>query len=205
MFSPLYRRANPLQRLGFSCVCFCLSLGALAAPKEPPRVELSADERVRARAGQVVVRQNSEDGVHLMAAVYVEATPRELLRAVMDLRSRVDDVERLVGVETYTVEGKPAARWFFDATIREVDFSVIYDCDWNKFLCDFGLDPARESEVPQADGSFWAVPEDQGCWLEYHSQTQPHPLLPAPIREERRERSTQQMLMGMKRRAEGPR
>ena len=70
---------------------------------------------------------------------------------------------------------------------------VQHYCSWRSF---------QKSEIEQADGAYRVIAEDGGSWLEYHSQTQPHPLMPAQIRKVRREQTTQQMLMGIKQRAE---
>jgi hypothetical protein len=165
-------------------------------------VELSEEESARARTGEVIVRQDSITGNILTASVFVEASPEAVLRSVMDLPPRLEEIDSLEGLEAYEVAGHPSARWKLDAKIKVVYFSVIYECDWEQLFCSFSLDPAHESGIVQADGAYHAIAHEQGSWLEYHSITQPHPLVPSPIRRSRREHSTRQMLMGMKLRAE---
>jgi hypothetical protein len=176
---------------------------ALAAPQEPERVALADSDRVRAEAGDVVVFQSDQEGIVLTAAVYVHASPEAVMEAVMDLPPRVEEIDGLVDVELYTIGGNPAARWKLDAVIKTVFFHVIYECDIEKQFCSFGLDPSRMSDIPQADGAYRVIVDGAGCWLEYHSYTQPHVLIPPPIRRSRRQATTIQMLEGMKARAEG--
>jgi len=187
--------------MGFSVWLSGLAYGA---PLEPPRVILSSEDEVRARAGEVVVEQADSDGVLLTASVYVEASPSAVMQAVMDLSPRVEEIDNLEGVELYAVGRNSAARWQLDATVKTVYYSVIYECDWSENFCSFGLDPNKKSDIEQADGAYRVVVDGAGCWLEYRSQTQPHPLMPAQIRKVKREQTTRQMLMGIKRRAETP-
>ena len=155
-----------------------------------------------ARSGEVVIEQSDSDGVRLTAAVYVDARPSAVMKAVLDLPPRIAEIDSLEGVEVYSAGMHTAARWRLDATIKTVYFHVIYECDWSENFCSFGLDPSKESDVEQADGAYRVIVDGAGCWLEYHSQTQPHPLLPAQIRKTKRHQTTHQMLMGIKHRAE---
>jgi hypothetical protein len=181
---------------------FGLCTRARAEPELPARVEFSTEESAQARAGEVVVKQDRVTGNHLTASVFVQASPEAVLRAVMDLPPRLEEIDNLEGLEAYEVAGHPAARWKLDARLKIVYFSVIYECDWEQGFCSFSLDPAHESDIVQADGAYYAIAHEQGSWLEYHSITQPHVLVPSAIRRSRREHSTRQMLMGMKLRAE---
>ena len=186
-------------------VSITLSALAWAAPTMPERVEINDEEKSRALGGEVVVKQDESHGNLLTAAVFVSASPEAVMKAVMDLPPRLDEIDNLEGLEIYEAGGHVAARWKLDAKLKIAFFSVIYECDWTRHFCSFGLDPTKKSDIPQADGAYRAIAHEGGSWLEYYSLTQPPAMVPAAVRRARREASTQQMLLGMKRRAEaGP-
>lgn len=184
------------------CTGMSLSAQVRADSELPPRVILSADLQAKAKAGTTVVQQDDSAGIQLTAAVYVHAEADAIMKAIMDLPPRVAEIDGLVGLNVYEVGPHTAAHWQLDAKIKTVDYYVIYECDGSQHYCVFGLDPSKQSEIEQADGAYRVIVEGNGAWLEYHSQTQPHPLMPAQVRKVRREQTTQQMLMGIKLRAE---
>ena len=189
-------------RMWLVSIGMILSATAAADTTLPERVPLPKELLNLAKEGTAVVQQDDNDGIQLTAAVYVQAGADAIMKAIMDLPPRVTEIDGLVGLTVYKVGPHTAAHWQLDAKIKTVDYYVIYECNWSQHYCVFGLDPSKQNEIEQADGAYRVIKEEDGSWLEYHSQTQPHPLMPAQIRKVRREQTTQQMLMGIKQRAE---
>ena len=168
----------------------------------PSEIELNSEQRQKALSGEVVVQQVEDTDVHLMASVYVQASPDVVMKAVMDLPPRLNEVENLESLEPYDVGRHIAARWTINVVVTSVQFFVIYECDWEAFYCNYALDPSKENQVPASKGSYRVRAEGQGSWLEYHSYTTPAGWIPAPLRRTKSEASARQMLGGMKKRAE---
>jgi hypothetical protein len=170
-------------------------------PPDPVAL-LSDSDRQKARSGDVVVYQGLDSIRSLKAVVYVAAKPEAVMSAIKDLPPRVEEIDSLVGVDTYLSGPHIAAKWTVDATVKKVDFYVIYQCFEAEAWCSFALDPTKNSDIPLADGAYVIRAHEDGVWLEYHSETEPPALIPPALREQRRLQSAQQMLAGIKARAE---
>ena len=102
---------------------------ALAGSPPPEAVRLTAAEEVVVQSGEVMVRYGG-DAKQTLAVVDVSAAPDAVMKAVMDLPPRVDDIGSLSAVELYNRSGDNiSAKWTMSVAMVSIRFHIVYECD----------------------------------------------------------------------------
>ncbi len=73
------------------------------------------------------------DAAQTVAVVDVASTPEKVMKAVMDLPARVDDIGSLSAVELYNRNGDDiSAKWTMSIAMVSVVFHIEYECELAK-------------------------------------------------------------------------
>jgi len=174
---------------------------ALALPPVPAELEISPEEATSLAAGEVVVRYRQDGST---SVVDVAATPAAAMAAVMDLPPRIDDIGALKSAEVYLDEpGRMGARWELGITVYSVVFHTRYDYDLARGWCVYDLDPDKKNGIDHAKGSYQVYASGSGSRIVYRAEAAVEGGGPEWLRKRLAYGSAQELLLGIKRRAEG--
>ncbi len=174
---------------------------ASAAPPPPAPIQLSAAEEALVQKGEVMVRYGG-DAAQTVAVVDVASTPEKVMKAVMDLPARVDDIGSLSAVELYNRNGDDiSAKWTMSIAMVSVVFHIEYDCELAKGWCVYTLDSTKKNDVDSSNGSYQAYANGTGTRLVYRTDSLAAGA-PEWVRKKLADSAAKEMLGGMKRRAE---
>lgn len=172
-----------------------------AVPPPPSAVGLSAAEEAVVAKGEVMVRYGG-DAKQTLAVVDVVAPPERVMKAVMDLPARVDDIGSLSAVELYNRSGDDvSAKWTMTLAMVNVTFHIVYDCDLARHWCVYSLDGSKENDVDSSNGSYQAYAHGTGTRLVYRTDSLAKGA-PEWVRKKLADSAAKEMLGGMKNRAE---
>jgi len=179
--------------------------GVLPAPPAP--LALTADEVALLADGDVVFR--SEDtplGARTIAVIDVNAPPRLVIDAVLDVGKRVNEVSSLREATVYdqpaTTPEELGVRWKLSVVGREIVFHTRYVIDRQQAWCVYALDPAQTNDVTYVDGSYQAYSQGTGSRLVYRSVIQSQSSVPEWLRRWLVTGSLKDQMSGFKARAE---
>jgi hypothetical protein len=174
---------------------------AMAAPPPPAAVVLTDTEEATLRSGSVMVRYGG-DARQTLAVVDVAAPPDAVMRSVMDLPARVQDIGSLSAVELYNPQGdNVCAKWTMSVAMVSVVFHIRYDCDMALGWCVYSLDATKGNDIESSNGSYQAYPHQAGTRLVYRTDSIA-PGAPEWVRKKLAGSAAKEMLGGMKTRAE---
>jgi carbon monoxide dehydrogenase subunit G len=162
---------------------------------------MSAAEEAVIAAGDVVVRYGGP-AAQTVAVVDVKATPKAVMASVMDLPARVRDIGSLSAVELYGKSGgQVSAKWMMSVAMVSVEFHIVYDCAMQRGWCVYTLDDSKSNDIESSNGSYQAYAHGDGTRLVYRTDAMA-PGAPEWVRKRLVATSAQEMLGGMKARAE---
>lgn len=173
---------------------------AMAPPPQP--LSVSEEETTLLSQGEVVIRYGGP-GKETVAIVDVAAPPEKVMRAVIDLPPRKNEISSLLGLEIYLNEpGKLGARWLAGMGPIEITFNILYEYDLEKGWCTYTLDTSKENDLEYSRGSYQVYAVPGGSRLIYRATAGSSTPLPDWMRKRTAYTSATEMVGGMKKRAE---
>jgi len=173
---------------------------AFALPPVPAELEISQEEAASLADSEVVVRYRQDGSISM---VDVAATPAATMAAVMDLPARIDDIGALKSADVYLdTPGQMGARWELGITVYSVSFHTRYDYDLALGWCVYGLDPDKDNGIDHAKGSYQVYASGAGSRIVYRAEAAVEGGGPEWLRKRLAYGSAQELLLGIKRRAE---
>lgn len=191
-----------MSRLHALLALLLLPVLMAATPGEMP--ELSESELATLEKRGVVVRQEtSETGALTVAIVDVKASPSATLDAVLDVKSRVDEVGSIDEVSYYREE-PPHLGVTFGLSVMGVGvtFHTLYETDRETHLARYALDPSKEHDVVKAEGFYQCFAEGEGTRLVYAGDSDSGRRVPGWIKRWMTTGALNDQLEGIRTRAE---
>jgi hypothetical protein len=174
-----------------------LALGAL--PPAPPAPSLTPAEEMRLAAREIVARADAHAA---LVVVDVRAPPSAVMDAILDLKARVKEIDGLRGIEVYDERpGTIAARWEAGFTTFDSVFHIVYEYDRANGWCAYHLDDTRPNDIGPVTGSYQVLMTPTGSRLVYRSESQGGKV-PGWVRKRAETHSSEQLLAGIRARAE---
>jgi len=153
---------------------FFLALTPPAAPELTPSEVTTLSER------KPIVRTSS-DGLTVLAAIDVVASPSEVIAAVLDVQARKDEVGSIEEVTIYA-KAPTQIKVRYDISLMGFDavMNLIYDIDSAAHFVKYRTDTTLENDIQGSSGSYHAaalpsgatrlyyrvnVPDDGAAWL----------------------------------------
>lgn len=181
-----------------------LALAGVAFAAPPTPIATTPQEDAILQRGLPVIR-DSGTGVTI-GIVRVNATPETVLREVMNLPPRVDEVGPIHDLELVeTSADRTVAKWTVGMMGMKRSFHVVYTADRSAGSAHFKLDPTRTNGIHHTEGSYRVHANDGATRLVYRNLTDPESKVPSWIRSALTEGSMVDQLKGIKKRAEQPR
>lgn len=183
-----------------------LACALLCVAAAPPVPTLDANETVKYDKGKIVLRHELTDqGGRTTAVARVNASPRQVIDAIMDLEKRPDESSVLSSVERYRHEQSPEVIGAtFTVTVLGSDtvFSILYDCHRDEGYCTYALDPSKLQDIVFADGYYRAVPDGSGSRMVFSSRADTGRSMPGWMRRWIAGSSLEGQVDGIRKRAE---
>lgn len=181
------------------------AVGLAAAPPSPT---LTEDETARYAEGKVVIRhEDTPRGGRATAVLRVEAPPRAVIDAIMDLQKRPEESSVLTSVEVYRHDPAPeviGATFTVTVLGSSTVFSILYDCHRDEGYCTYKLDPSKPQDIVHADGYYLVLPERGGTRMVFSTRADTGRSMPGWMRRWIAGSSLEGQVKGMKERAESP-
>ncbi|MDP6933178.1 MAG: SRPBCC family protein [Myxococcota bacterium] len=173
------------------------------SPPDPP-VMTAEQEAILDRGEVVMLGGLQEQSGWLTAVLDVAASPDDTFDAVMDIKARKPDLERIKTIEVYLHQTDRLGVFYeADVPFYEVSWNVLYELTSSVYWCTFALDPDRDNGIDQATGSYHVVPVDGGSRLIYRSAAAGvFPAAPEWLRTRLAASAATELLLGIRRRAE---
>lgn len=179
-----------------------------ALPPAPAPLALTAEEVETLASGDVVFRsEDTPQGALTIAVIDVNAPPRVVIDAVLDVGKRAEEVGSVKEVSIY--DHRPTAapeemgvRFTLSIVGKQIVFHTRYLIDRDAAWCAYGLDPTQPNDIAYADGSYQAYKSGAGSRLVYRSTTQAGTSVPDWLRRWLVSGSLKDQLDGIKARAE---
>jgi hypothetical protein len=177
---------------------------ALAAP-EPQVPSLTEAEEERLAAGEVLLRSWTDGGrVTALGVVRVDAPPRAVWPAVLDLGARVREGGTLAAVREYRRDGPRT--WFVQVDLallgRELRLHHRYHWDTTRQFATYTLDPSRPNDLALADGWYALRHEGDASVLAFQSETEAKAPVPGWVKRWVAREQLEGLLRGIRARAE---
>ena len=174
---------------------------AWALPPAPAPLAMTAAEETTLSQGGIVFRYNPTG--ESIGVVDVAAAPAATMAAVLDLAPRVQDVSALRAYEGYGEgPGRKGARWELGASLYSATFHILYEYDIAAGWCVYRLDTSKENDIKSSTGSYQVYPNAQGGSRVVYRSAQQSSVLPSWVMEKFAGEGAQQLLAGIRRRAE---
>jgi hypothetical protein len=167
----------------------------------PPPITTTASEEALLGQGEIVIRDHGHG--ETMGIVDLQAPPNTVLQELLNLKSRVDEVRPIQGIEMVE-ESKErlVAKWKVGMFGISATFHIWYETDWENGWTQFGVDQTRPHDIDHASGSYQVYPHKTGTRLVYRNDADPGSKLPNWARDLLTSRSMRQQISGIKARAE---
>jgi hypothetical protein len=163
---------------------------------------VSDEETTLLSQGEVVIRYGGP-GKETVAIVDVAAPPEKVIRAVIDLPPRKNEISNLLGLDIYLDQpGKLGARWLAGMGPIEITFNILYEYDLAKGWCTYALDTSKTNDLEYSRGSYQVYAIPGGSRLIYRASAGSSTPLPDWMRKRTAYTSAREMVGGMKKRAE---
>ena len=176
------------------------SLLALAHAAPVPLPELTTAEVASLEKGQVVVRDTSDTAV--VAFIDIAAPPETVLKAVLDLPARADDIDSLDKVTVYRDEPEViGAKYEASVVGFSAEFHVLYSIDWGEHYTEYTIDASKENDLTASDGAYQVYENGEGSRMMYTADISGGNM-PVWIKRTLVSGSMNEQLEGMRKRAE---
>jgi len=176
---------------------------AMALPPPPPPISVSAAEQAQLDRREVVVRYGGP-GQETLAVMDMQATPAVVMREVMNLAPRREELSGIQSLQIYeSTPGHTAARWEVGIAMFSAVFHIQYDCDMAGGWCVYALDESRDNTIESSRGSYQVYPLSEGTRMVYRSVSVGSASTPEWLSRKLAYGSARDMLSGIRARAEG--
>jgi hypothetical protein len=177
---------------------------AHALPPAPAPISVTDEEAAQLAAGEIVVRYPGP-GKETTAVVEIAADPATVMRQVMDLQPRMNEIGGVKSLDVYIDEpGHKAARWDVGIAFIGAVFSIDYEYDTEAGWCVYKLDESRpDNTIQQSNGSYQVYAHGGGSRMVYRSLSIGSAGTPDWVRKKLAFSSARELLGGIKGRAEG--
>lgn len=175
---------------------------AAAAPRFPT---LSAEERQKLDAGEVVLRTSAQGGrVTALGVVKVDAPPDALWPAVLDLRARIREGDTLEAVREYRRDGPRTWYLAVDMEVLGTELTLHHRYEWDPARQEarYTLDPAQANDLAVADGWYLVREEGGASLLVFESVTEARVPVPGWVKRWLARDQMEGLLEGIRARAE---
>ncbi len=182
-------------------------LAGLAVAAAPAPVTPTDKERAELASGAVVVRPAPHDTGEMIGIVDLRgATAADAWRVVLDWDMRVASVGAITAITEYAPEASPGGLGMtFELSVlgTAITYHLRYDIDRAGGWCTFALDPDKEHDIVQTQGSYQLAELPDGIRLTYRSKTDTGRAIPGFVRKWLATSSIRDQLSEMQRRAQG--
>ena len=176
---------------------------ALALPPPPPPLVVTDAERVLLEGREVVVRYQGP-GVETVAVMDMKAKPDVVMREVMNLEPRMEELSGIKSMRIYEQSpGHTGARWEVGIAMFTAVFHIQYDCDMAGGWCVYALDESKDNTIQSSRGSYQVYATADGSRMVYRSVSVGSDSTPEWISKKLATGSARDMLSGIRARAEG--
>ena len=171
-------------------------------PPPPPALVPTADEAAQLAAREVIVRYPGP-GKPTTAAIDIAAPTAAVMRAVLDLPPRKDEIGGVKSLEVYEQSpGHMSARWEVGLAFISAVFHIDYSFDIEQGWCVYGLDTTRENTIVSTEGSYQVYATAGGSRMIYRSLSVGSAGTPDWVRKKLAFSSARELLSGIRSRAE---
>jgi len=151
-------------------VLFTLALALAQAPAFP---SLSAEEKAKFNAGELVIRADTSSPTTVSTGIVkVKAPPELLWTETLDFPARLPENPTLKSIEEY---GRISPdNWYvrFEMSIFGIHVTIHdhWTCFPAEFYCTWAQDPDAKSDVREEKGWLLVVPHAEGSAIAFHSE-----------------------------------
>jgi len=178
-----------------------LALTGVALATAPTPIAITQQEHAVLQRGLPVIR-DSGTGVTI-GIVRINATPETVLKEVMNLPPRIEEVGPIQDLELVeTSVDRTVAKWTVSMMGVKRSFHVVYTADRTGGSAHFKLDATRTNGIHHTEGSYRVHADEGATRLVYRNLTDPESKVPGWIRSALTEGSMVDQLKGIKKRSE---
>lgn len=187
-----------------SFFALCLALASAHAQQHPPAPPpLRADVLARLGNGEVVVLIDPVDDSRAIGLAWSRASPGAVIEEVLDVKARVAEVPATHSVHYYLQSPTMLGTKVENRVLRvRSTFHILYTIDRDAHWVRFALDTSRANDIPDAQGSYHAVPHGTGTLLIYRTFADLGRPVPSFVKQRMTTSNMEQQLVGIQARAD---